>query len=178
MIIESARSPSYNADGTINLMVQFSGITGEIPFTASANDNEQHGKDIFAAAAAGTYGPVAPYVAPTITLVQAKAAKMADINSQFNTSSTVNVTVNGHTYQADLISQALLGQAITLAQVGVPLPSFWRDVNNVNVPITALSDLVAIASVIAANTEAAFVAKCARTDALALATTVNMVNSI
>lgn len=37
---------------------------GWIPFTASPDDVEQHGRDIYAAAIAGEYGPVAHYVAP------------------------------------------------------------------------------------------------------------------
>jgi hypothetical protein len=37
---------------------------GLIPFTASADDPEQHGKDIHAAILAGDHGPIAPYVPP------------------------------------------------------------------------------------------------------------------
>lgn len=37
---------------------------GWIPFTASPDDPEQHGRDIYAAAIAGEYGPIAPYVEP------------------------------------------------------------------------------------------------------------------
>lgn len=35
-----------------------------LPFTASANDVEEHGRNIFAAIVAGEYGPIAEYVAP------------------------------------------------------------------------------------------------------------------
>jgi hypothetical protein len=35
-----------------------------LPFTASQNDVEAHGRAIFADIVAGTYGPVAEYVAP------------------------------------------------------------------------------------------------------------------
>lgn len=38
---------------------------GWIPFTASPDDVEQHGRDIHAAALAGEYGPIAPYDGPT-----------------------------------------------------------------------------------------------------------------
>src|SRR5690625_665490 len=37
---------------------------GWIPFTASPDDTEQHGRDIYAAAISGEYGPIAPYVEP------------------------------------------------------------------------------------------------------------------
>lgn len=35
-----------------------------LPFTASPNDVEPHGRAIFADIVAGTYGPIAEYVAP------------------------------------------------------------------------------------------------------------------
>jgi len=35
-----------------------------LPFTASQNDVEAHGRAIFADLVAGTYGPIAAYVAP------------------------------------------------------------------------------------------------------------------
>lgn len=37
---------------------------GWIPFTASPDDVEEHGRAIYAAAMAGAYGEIAPYVAP------------------------------------------------------------------------------------------------------------------
>lgn len=37
---------------------------GWIDFTASKHDSEEHGRAIYAAAAAGEYGEISPYVAP------------------------------------------------------------------------------------------------------------------
>lgn len=53
--------PQYNAFGTIDLEIDHP-IYGSIPFTASPDDPE--GAAIYAAALAGEYGPIAPYVAP------------------------------------------------------------------------------------------------------------------
>jgi hypothetical protein len=39
-------------------------VYGEIPFTASPNDTEAHGRDIFARCIAGEFGPIAEYAAP------------------------------------------------------------------------------------------------------------------
>lgn len=56
---------------------------GWIPFTASPDDIEQHGRDLYARAIAGDFGPIAPYVAPppepepvpqVVTRAQGKAA--------------------------------------------------------------------------------------------------------
>lgn len=38
---------------------------GWIPFTASTDDTEEHGRDIYAAAITGEYGPIAPYDGPS-----------------------------------------------------------------------------------------------------------------
>ena len=61
----NARNPSYsNAQNTaIGLEVEHPEY-GWIPFTATPNDVEQHGRDLYAEAKAGKFGAVAPYVAP------------------------------------------------------------------------------------------------------------------
>ncbi len=53
--------PQYNAFGTIDLEIDHP-IYGRIPFTASPDDPACAA--IYAAALAGDYGPIAPYVAP------------------------------------------------------------------------------------------------------------------
>jgi hypothetical protein len=37
-----------------------------LPFTASPNDSEIYGRELFAAAIAGDFGPIAPYIAPPV----------------------------------------------------------------------------------------------------------------
>ena len=95
-----------------------------------------------------------------------------------DTACTANVTALGHVWQADRRSQELLGQAITLAQAGLPLPAVWRDFNNSDMPIAALADLLAIAGAIAAQTQAAYSASWARKAAVAAALTVAEVEAI
>lgn len=59
------RNPQYsNADGTTIDVELNHPEYGWMPFTASPDDPEELGRDIYAAAIAGEYGPVAPYVAP------------------------------------------------------------------------------------------------------------------
>ena len=52
----------------INLVVRFEEIDEELPFTASSNDVEEHGRDIFTRAVAGEFGSIAEFepVEPTI----------------------------------------------------------------------------------------------------------------
>ena len=81
MKVIAAHSPVFsNAQQTaINLMVVFEGI-GEVPFTASPDDVEPHGVELFQRAQALEFGPVAPYVAPPpvvpqiVTMRQARLA--------------------------------------------------------------------------------------------------------
>lgn len=49
---------------TINMVADIDGVGEGIPFTASANDPEQTGRDIYAHAVAGEYGAVAAYIPP------------------------------------------------------------------------------------------------------------------
>ncbi len=63
----SAHSPAYTVDGSIALQVQFEGLDGELPFGSSPHDPEWHGRDLYARALAGEFGPIAPYVAPVET---------------------------------------------------------------------------------------------------------------
>jgi hypothetical protein len=66
MQLEYAKNPVWaNAEHTlIDLTIKWDAIAEELPFTASPTDTEAHGRAIFAAAAAGDFGPVAEYVPP------------------------------------------------------------------------------------------------------------------
>ena len=48
----------------LDMTIKLSSINAEIPFTAKADDPESHGRDAFARATAGEFGPIADYVAP------------------------------------------------------------------------------------------------------------------
>ena len=74
-----------------------------------------------------------------------RAEQIAQIERERDASCVAPVSAMGRTWQADQRSQALLGQAITLAGAGLPLPSVWRDADNQDMPITTLADLFAIA---------------------------------
>ena len=63
LTVKSAREPQWNnAEHTsLNLQVTFAETAetlGEMPFTASPEDNEEHGRDVFARAVALEFGPV------------------------------------------------------------------------------------------------------------------------
>ena len=83
---------------------------------------------------------------------------VADIERERDAACAANVTALGRTWQADARSVALLNGAVTLAQAGGPLPPVWRDADNDNMPVTSLSDLLAIAGAIATQVQAAYTA--------------------
>lgn len=66
MKILSAYNPSYTEIGGIELVVNFEDI-GLVAFHATPDDVEEHGRELYARAVAGEFGPVAPYIAPEPT---------------------------------------------------------------------------------------------------------------
>lgn len=66
MKVEYAKNPIWaNSENTvINLTVKFYEFNEELPFSASPQDCEAHGREIYQNAIAGEYGVVLSYVPP------------------------------------------------------------------------------------------------------------------
>lgn len=66
MQLEYAKDPVWaNANHTmIDLVIKWDQFPEEHQFTATLDDCEEHGRQIFVAAVAGEFGPVAEYIAP------------------------------------------------------------------------------------------------------------------
>jgi hypothetical protein len=77
------RNPQYNALNTINCEIEHPQF-GWIPFTATPDDVEQMGRDIYSQAVAGAYGPVAPYTPPTKTPEQIQAEIVASTQQRLD----------------------------------------------------------------------------------------------
>lgn len=91
-----------------------------------------------------------------LTLDEVKAVRRFAVEGNRDIEIAKNVTAHARPWQADRRSQELLGQAISLAQAGLPLPAAWRDANNSNMTISTIADLLAIAGAIAAQTQTAY----------------------
>ncbi len=111
-------------------------------------------------------------------IAEAKAAKREQITAERDAACVAPVQALGHTWQADEGSKTLLDMAITLAAAGLPLPEVWRDIDNVDMPITSVDQLLAIAAAMAAATQAAYTSAFARKDALAEAETLEDIADI
>lgn len=80
-MVMTFRNPRYNQFGTIDIEVE-DPERGWMPFTASPDDPEQHGRDMHAAVIAA--GHINPYVAPPEpTAEEARAAMPALTRRQF-----------------------------------------------------------------------------------------------
>ena len=65
MQIKNVKTPQWtNAEHTLLDVTLETDTYGEIPFSASPDDVEAHGREIFADAVAGKFGVIAEYVAP------------------------------------------------------------------------------------------------------------------
>jgi hypothetical protein len=74
MQLEYAKDPCWanSEQSLIDLIIKWDSYPEELPFTASPDDVEEYGRDIYAAAAAGQFGAVAEYIAPVATATQNK----------------------------------------------------------------------------------------------------------
>lgn len=71
IVLVAARSPRWANPQRSQILMdcQFAHLGEQwVPFTASSDDPEAHGRDIFARAKQGEFGPIAPYVAPALTV--------------------------------------------------------------------------------------------------------------
>ena len=94
---------------------------------------------------------------PVFTLDDAKTRKKEEIELGRDRACVGNVSALDHIWQADEKSQALLNKAIMNVLAGLPLTPVWRDIDNYDMPITDISQLVAIAGAIGAQTQNAYI---------------------
>lgn len=140
MNIISARNGVYTENGNINSEVHFEGFDDFIPFTASPDDPEAHGRQLYANLKAGKYGPVAPFTVTPEMLTAAKQAKHAEINNWRDTQENGSIifTLNGHKWDCGKASQTRLAPVVAVAKSGALPPGFfWTDADNIDVPMTA-----------------------------------------
>ena len=76
----------------INLIVYFEHLGEAVPFTATAEDREEHGRILFEKAVNGDFGPIAPYVSPpTVTKTPSAQEKLDAILEWVADDTTITV---------------------------------------------------------------------------------------
>ncbi|AXD71823.1 DUF4376 domain-containing protein [Salmonella enterica] len=140
MNIIAAKDNAYTENGLINCLVRFEGFTDFIPFTASPDDTEEHGRQLYADLKAGKYGPVTPFSVTPEMIQSAKDAKHAEINNwrDAQENGSIIFTLNGHRWDCGKASQTRLAPVVAVAKSGTLPPGFfWTDADNIDVPMTA-----------------------------------------
>ena len=130
MQILNARNPKYTERGMIELEIEHPQY-GWIPFAASPDDVEVHGRDLYASAVAGEFGVVAPYVKP---LAQAQSERITIIESAYATEKESPITYAGHVFQANTGSFELMTQVASALPTGAGIG--WYDIDNIEVSLT------------------------------------------
>lgn len=113
LTVKSARSPRWNnAEHTsLNLQVTFietADTLGEMPFTASPEDNEGYGRELFARAVALEFGPV---LAPA-----AEALAVAALRTRARLNTQASATIAGLQVALDTLQDALRLELATEAE--------------------------------------------------------------
>jgi hypothetical protein len=113
------KNPAYNANGTIDMELDHP-VYGLIPFTASPDDPEEHGRLLFA----DVQATALPYVAPTPDVPGLIAQLAADRKEQ----EQEGVTLNGIRYAGDPGNRQALQEAIAFMDDSA-LTKFprWKD---------------------------------------------------
>ncbi|EKK3319797.1 DUF4376 domain-containing protein [Salmonella enterica] len=153
MKILAAKDGVYTESGMINALIHFEGFDDFVPFTASPDDTEGYGQEIFAELKAGKYGPVQPFTVTPQMIQAAKDRKHAEINAWRDEQEDGNYpfTLNGHRWDCGKASQTRLAPVTAMAKAGkLPPGFFWTDADNVDVPVTA-DELIALEAAMQQN---------------------------
>ncbi|EHO3179698.1 DUF4376 domain-containing protein [Escherichia coli] len=143
MKVDKITSPVWADRGhtTINCIVKFSDAETECVFTASADDPESYGREIFEACIRGDAGPVGEYRANhDMAVEEARRMKNAEINAWRDAMEASGYVFEHRGRKWDYGKEAMtrLGMSASAARGGVlPEGFFWTDAENNDVPMTA-----------------------------------------
>ncbi|EOX9464933.1 DUF4376 domain-containing protein [Escherichia coli] len=143
MKVDKITSPVWADRGhtTINCIVKFSDAETECVFTASADDPESYGREIFEACIRGDAGPVGEYRAnDDMAVEEARRMKNAEINAWRDAMEASGYVFEHRGRKWDYGKEAMtrLGMSASAARCGVlPEGFFWTDAENNDVPMTA-----------------------------------------
>ncbi|EGK4745017.1 DUF4376 domain-containing protein, partial [Salmonella enterica] len=110
MKILAVKDGCYLASGQIDCLVQFEDSGDFIPFTASADDTTDYGRQLFNGLSAGNYGPVTPFAITPEMIQAAREIKHTEIKAwrDAQENGSVIFTLNGHRWDCGKASQTRL----------------------------------------------------------------------
>lgn len=138
IVVTDVRGAVYTRLGNISCEIKI----GEqwFPFTASENDPENHGRQLFTDLISGRYGEIKPYEEPPEALTQSRERKKVEINAWRDVMEAAGYTFehNGRKWDYGKKTQARLEPSVAAAKAGIlPEGFFWTDAENNDVPMTA-----------------------------------------
>jgi hypothetical protein len=115
MDYSNVTNPVYGdaSNKTIKCLVEFAGFPDPLPFTATAEDPEAHGGEIYAELVAGKYGAVGAYVAPAIP-AEVQYSNALGLGLQVTSTSTKALNGNYSVQDSDIAAINAQAQYITL----------------------------------------------------------------
>lgn len=178
MVYTQVRNPRYTEEGLIECEVLFEQFAPEwLPFCASPEDVEEHGRQIFAECVTGKYGEPAPFV---LEFEVAKERKYQEYNAWVNHifGSPHLMSSVGFKIDADDTANANIDGLIKGLEAGqIEEPIYFMDYNNELHPVT-LENLKTMQLEIIANGQSLYQQKWALRNQLESAETFEELNAV
>lgn len=145
------RNAVYDEAGNIDCEVLFDELSGEwLPYTASASDISESGRELFAALVAGEYGVIAPFTVTPEILEPVRELKIEEINRWRDEQENLEYLMefNGRRWDYGKRTKERISTSLTIARSGqLPEGFAWTDGDNNIVPVTA-AELIALGDAI------------------------------
>ncbi|EFI6256784.1 DUF4376 domain-containing protein [Escherichia coli] len=149
MKIKKISEQRYLETGDVDCMVEFSGMEMPLPYTASANDTAETGRQIWQELQSGRWGEIAPFTVTPELIAVAKDARKREIEAWRTEQEAQPFTFEwrGHTWNAGPDSLARLYPVVMAAgaETGQREVVTWSDADNqqVKLSIPELEELAA-----------------------------------
>lgn len=167
MKILSARLPEYTENGGIKLLVTFESL-GEVPFHATPDDTEPHGRDLYARAMQGEFGVVEEHVTPPIPFYDLVEAKKIKVNEGKNQVLDGGFMYEGVLWDSDYKARLAYLELVTQLQMDPGFSTDWK-ASTGNWTTMNAAKFAAVTPVYRAHIQACFVWQAAREAEIAAA---------
>lgn len=139
MKIKKISEQRYLETGDVDCMVEFSGMEMPLPYTASANDTAETGRQIWQELQSGRWGEIAPFTVTPEVIAAARDAKKREIEAWRTEQEAQPFTFewNGRTWNAGADSLARLYPAVMASKSDTARKTMvWGDAENQQVKLS------------------------------------------
>lgn len=139
MKIKKISEQRYLETGDVDCMVEFSGMEMPLPYTASANDTAETGRQIWQELQSGRWGEIAPFTVTPEVIAAARDAKKWEIEAWRTEQEAQPFTFewNGRTWNAGADSLARLYPAVMASKSDTARKTMvWGDAENQQVKLS------------------------------------------